>query len=169
MKLSMVLIVSAMLLPSFLSQATTIDISGKIIAFPCEVDVDSVKKNVDLGTASASGLSAAGSAHTWKSFDIKVVNCPLSVDTITAKFKGIPTGEAGNLYTNTGDAENVAVQVAQRGNTQLIQGNGSTMKVNVDSTSHSALFPLVARIMSEQGNAKSGTLASVMEIDFSYP
>ena len=43
------------------------------------------------------------------------------------------------------------------------------MKVNVDSATHEALFPLVARMYSEQGNAQSGTLASVMELNFSYP
>ena len=88
---------------------------------------------------------------------------------ITATFSGVPSGVAGDLYANTGDATNVAVQVAQRNNTALIQGNGSTMKVNVDSATHEALFPLVARMYSEQGNAQSGTLASVMELNFSYP
>ena len=146
-----------LLLPVFNVSAITLDISGNVIAFPCEVDVDSVNKTVDLGTASVS------------SFDIKVVNCPESVNAITATFSGVPSGVAGDLYANTGDATNVAVQVAQRNNTALIQGNGSTMKVNVDSATHEALFPLVARMYSEQGNAQSGTLASVMELNFSYP
>lgn len=158
-----------MLLPVFNTCALTLDISGDVIAFPCEVDIDSVNKTVDLGTASVTGLSRAGSAHTWKSFDIKVINCPETVNSITATFSGVPSGTAGNLYANTGDAKNVAVQVAQRSNTSIIQGNGSTMKANVDSASHGALFPLVARVFSEQGNAQSGTLASVMELNFSYP
>lgn len=158
-----------LLLPVFNVSAITLDISGNVIAFPCEVDVDSVNKTVDLGTASVSGLTEPGSGHTWKSFDIKVVNCPESVNAITATFSGVPSGVAGDLYANTGDATNVAVQVAQRNNTALIQGNGSTMKVNVDSATHEALFPLVARMYSEQGNVQSGTLASVMELNFSYP
>lgn len=159
----------ASLLMGFNAQAVTINIDGNVIAFPCEVDASSVTQTVDLGKVTATGLINAGSAYAWKSFNVKVINCPASVETLTAKFSGTPAGAAGNLYANTGSAQNVAVQVAQRANMQIIQGNGSTMKVNVDSNSHEAVFPLVGRMYSEQGNATSGTLISAMELDFSYP
>lgn len=164
-------VLAAMLTAGLFSSGSTaaeLNITGNVVAFPCQVDPDSVNKTVNLGRVSHSGLSEANSGHTWTAFDIKVVNCPDTISSLTATFTGNPAGSANNLFANQGTAQNVAVQMAQRDNQSIILGNMSTMTVNV-ANDKSVTFALVGRPYSEQGGAVSGTLNSVVQVNFSYP
>ncbi|AVR02413.1 fimbrial protein [Pluralibacter gergoviae] len=164
-----VMLLSAGLLSSVAMAATSdFNITGTVIAFPCEVDPDSVSQTVDMGHVSTSGLASPNSGHTWKKFDIKVINCPkIPGGKLTAKFQGTPAGDANTLYANTGSAKNVAIQMAQNANPDAIQGNGSTMTVDV-SDDGSAMFAMRARLYSEKGGATQGTIESQVQFNFTY-
>ena len=151
-----------------LSATSDVTITGSVVAFPCEVDTDSLSQSVDMGRVSTSGLASPRSGHTWKTFNINVINCPkIPGGRLTARFQGTPAGEDSTLYANSGSAKNVAVQMAQRANPDAIQGNGSTMTVEV-SDSGAATFAMLARLYSEKGGATQGTIASEVQFNFTY-
>lgn len=164
-----VVLLSAGLLNSGVQAASSdFTITGTVIAFPCEVDPESLSQSVDMGRVSTSGLAAPNSGHTWKTFDIKVINCPkIPGGKLTAKFQGTPSGDTNTLYANTGSAKNVAIQMAQRSNPEAIQGNGSTMTVDV-SDEGAATFAMLARLYSEKGGATQGSIESQVQFNFTY-
>lgn len=164
-----VALLSAVLL-SYGAQASSSDvtITGTVIAFPCEVDPGSLSQTIDMGRVSTSGLASPRSGHTWKPFDIKVINCPkMPGGKLMAKFQGTPAGEANTLFANTGSAKNVAVQMARRSDPDAIQGDGSAMTVDV-SEDGSATFAMLARLYSEKGGATQGSIESQVQFNFTY-
>ncbi|SUW63738.1 long polar fimbrial protein LpfA [Buttiauxella agrestis] len=145
----------------------TINISGKIVASPCVVDGSS-DINVDLGqTLQAADLSTAGSTSSWVPFTISMKNCPTSTTNVIATFGG--TGDAADLtrlYTNTGTASNVAVELQSNDASNTPLGNTKSMTIP-RTGSNTAVFPLQSRVWSK-GNASTGTVASVVSVAFTY-
>ncbi len=161
--------VLTIVLPVITAQAAdvTINVSGKIIASPCEVDGVSTL-NVDLGQdLQAAQLSTAGSYSNWVPFVLSLKNCPSSTNTINATFSG--TGDSADinrLYVNTGVATNIAVELQSDDSASLPLGNSKVMSVSRSAT-NMATFPLKSRVWSK-GNATTGTIASVVSVTFSY-
>lgn len=163
-----VLLAASLLSTKATAADSQFNVEGTVIAFPCQVDPESVDKSVDLGKMSTSGLAEAGSAHTWRAFMLKVIHCPaVPGKKLTIRFQGTPAGSANNLYANSGSAQNVAIQMAQQSDTSIIQGDGSSMTVNVNDDG-SATFPMVARIYSEKGGATQGSIESQVQFNFTY-
>ncbi|MCL6720426.1 type 1 fimbrial protein [Klebsiella sp. T2.Ur] len=55
----------------------TLNITGNIIASPCQISSDSITKAIDLGqNIQASSLQAAGASSTWVPFTINLTSCP---------------------------------------------------------------------------------------------
>lgn len=152
-------------------QATTVNINGNVMAAPCLMDgADS--QAVDFETIDASTLKTAGSASAIKFFDLKLKDCPASTTKVTASFIGSADKDNANYFINTGTATGVAVQVkdvpsAWASNT-LTPTGGASLTVNINGTEHTAIFPLVARMVSPKGDARSGSVQSAMQVNFTY-
>lgn len=149
------------------SHATEILISGVVVATSCEVDSSSVSQTVDFKQVRRSILFKPGGATDWKPFKVKLINCPATVSSATAKFTGTPSIDDSSLFANAGTANNVAVQIASDADKTQTLGPDSTMTVNVDAENN-AIYALVGRLYSSKGGVSSGTFSSVVEMDFSY-
>lgn len=144
-----------------------VNITGRVIVGPCTVDTSSVNQTVDFGQQHSTHLRTPGSALSWQPFQVKLTNCPAGTTVATMTFNGLPFMDDATLYSNSGTATNVAVQIAQDADKTQIQGNGSGMAVTVDAQ-HNAIYALAARLITPAGNVGPGTVRSVVQINFTY-
>lgn len=146
---------------------TTINITGKVVASPCEFDGDSIL-NINLGrNIEAIDLATANTAGDWVPFSFAMKNCPLSTTNVVATFNGTPDSPGSlNLYKNTGDATNVAVEVQSRDSAHKPLGDGQSWSIP-RTPSNTAVFPMQGRILSK-GGATPGLVAAVVNITFTY-
>jgi minor fimbrial subunit len=157
-----------LILPSVVkADDTNINISGTVVASACTVDTDTVNKTVEFAPVQKKVLSNAGDGGAWSDFDLLVNNCPLGTTAVTAKLTGTVDTQDATAWKNTGTSSNVALRIASRDHA-TVYSNNSTMKVNVDTNTHSSTFPLSARIFTPQGSVVAGTFISVMNVDFTY-
>lgn len=156
---------------SALAVDATLKIHGTVKASPCTVEADdaSGNYNVALGDNIQAASLTAGVGSEWKDVNLKLKDCPSSTTSVTAKFSGTPATEAGgtDLYKNTGDAENVQIELQNKtASTRL--GDNSTMSVPVVGATNDAVFPLQARAYSVAGGAKPGTIIGTVQVAFTY-
>ncbi|MFV8868602.1 fimbrial protein [Serratia fonticola] len=145
----------------------TINISGKIVASPCMVDGTGTV-DVNLGQdLQAADLAANGSSSVWVPFTIRMKNCPTSTTNVIATFSGSADSfDASRLYTSTGTATNVAVELQGSNASHDPLGNTKTMIIP-RAADNTAVFPLQSRVWSK-GNASTGTIAAVVSVTFTY-
>lgn len=157
----------SMLMGSAQAVDTTINISGKVVASPCQVD-GNTSINVDLGQSiEAVDLAPASSSTPWVPFTISMKNCPVSTTNVVATFSGTPDAAGSlNLYKSTGVATNVAVELQSSDAAHKPLGDAQTLSIP-RSAGNTAVFPLQSRVWSK-GNATTGTVASVVSVTFSY-
>lgn len=146
---------------------SNINITGQVVTSPCVVDTGTVSKVVDLGQESKQNLINAGDSGIWSDFDLLVRNCPVGTSSVTATFTGNADMQDLTAWRNSGTSYNVALRIASRDHATFYSVN-STMRANIDSSTHSAIFPLSARMFTPQGNSIVGTFQSVMNVDFTY-
>jgi minor fimbrial subunit len=158
---------SAYLHPA-LAESVTVNVTGNVIASPCTVDTGSVSQDVNFGQQIATKLNVVGTASDWQSFQVKLVNCPASTRKATVTFNGIAFATDTTLYSNAGTATGVAIQMAQDNDKNQIQGNGSSMTVDVDATLHTATYALAGRLISPSHNSGAGTVNSIVQMSFTY-
>ena len=110
-KLSVLAAATIVLLMNTSAQAgdpVTLNITGNVIASPCQVSSDSITKSVDLGqNIRASSLQTAGAATDWVNFDINLNSCPAGTTKAIMTMHG--TADLNNpadMYRNTGTATN---------------------------------------------------------------
>lgn len=144
----------------------TLNITGNIVASPCQVSSDSITKSVDLGqNIQASDLQVAGSSTTWVPFTINLNSCPAGTTVAIMTMHGTPdTNNPLDMYANTGTATNVSVQLQSQAGDQL--GNSKTLKGNVSSSAVS--YPLRARAYTQNGAVTPGTISTVVTATFVY-
>jgi len=145
----------------------TLNVIGKILATPCVVDPGTVNQTVEFGQAIATDFKQAGDAGKWKDFALSLSRCPVTTTESEVTFGGTPDNDAPDKFINNGTSKGLALELANRAHdTQF--SPGSKMRVNVDSSAHTALFPLSARMVSTTGAATGGTFASVVQLTFTY-
>lgn len=150
----------------FAADPVTLNITGNIVASPCQISSDSVTIPVNLGTnIQASDLQTAGTSTSWVPFSIALVSCPAGTTTATMTMHGTAdSAQPADLYTNTGTATNVAVQLQSTTGTQL--GDGKTITGNIASGSYT--YQLQARAYTKNGAVTPGTINSVVTATFVY-
>ncbi|EHG7612319.1 type 1 fimbrial protein [Citrobacter sedlakii] len=156
---------------SYASDPVEIEITGTIVASPCEVSTDSKEMTIDLGNGvdlQTSTLNAAGSGSPWVNFNVSVENCPPGTSSVTATFHGTAdSADPDSLYTSTGDATNVAVQL--QGVDGSPYGNGKTSTLDIASaTEGKPTWALQARAYSKNGGATPGSIAAHVTMTFTY-
>lgn len=154
---------------SYASDPVMLNITGNIVASPCEVSTDSKNMTIDLGDGvdlQTSMLNAAGSASHWVNFSVSLENCPPGTSSVTATFHGTAdSADPDSLYTNTGTATNVAVQL--QGNASEPYGNGKTSTLNIPLEGKPT-WSLQARAYSKNGGVTPGSIVSVVTMTFTY-
>ncbi|MCU6278855.1 type 1 fimbrial protein [Enterobacter quasiroggenkampii] len=149
----------------------TMNITANIVASPCEVNAASANMTIDLGGGEdlqTADLNAAGSSTSWIPITVSLENCPAGTSSVTATFHGTSdAGDPDTLYSNTGTATNVAVQL--EGKTQEPYGNGKTSTIAIaDATNGKPTWDLQTRAFSKSGNVTPGTISSVITMSFTY-
>lgn len=146
----------------------TLNITGNVVASPCEISADSKNMNIDLGKGmnlQSSVLNGEGSSSEWVPFSVSLVNCPAGTSSVTATFHGTSDeNDVETLYSNTGTAENVAVQL--EGVASEPYGNGKTSTLSIASAA--AVWKLQTRAYSTAGNVTPGSISSVITMSIAY-
>lgn len=148
-----------------------INISGKVTASPCNVDLANSTLNIDLGETPANDLATSGAFGVEKTFTIALKDCPATTTKATATFSGTATAGDANGFANTGTAANVAVKIkpaAAAWSDNTVNPNQSTWQQNVNAASHTVNYDFAARPYTVSGNVSPGTIISTMQIAFTY-
>ena len=154
-----------------LADPVTLNITGNVVASPCEVSADSENMTIDLGSGKdlqTSDLNAAGSSSAWVPITVSLENCPAGTSSVTATFHGTSdAADANTLYSNTGTATNVAVQL--EGKAGEAYGNGKTSTITIaDATGGKPTWDLQTRAFSKSGGVTPGTISAVITMYFAY-
>lgn len=150
------------------SLAVDININGKIVASPCQVNGGSNEFQVNLGDSiQADTLATSGSASDWVPFTLKLTSCPASTSSFSVAFSGTADSTVTTNYANSGTAQNISVALTtQDGVTTL--GNGTSLaNVAIPSDTHAYDLNLRARAVSK-GSVKPGTISSQVQATFTY-
>jgi minor fimbrial subunit len=144
----------------------TLNITGNIVASPCQVSSDSITKSIDLGqNIQASALQTGGSSTTWVPFTINLSSCPAGTTTAIMTMHGTADSlNPADQYANTGTATNVAVQLQSQTAVQL--GDGKSITGNVVSSA--VTYNLQARAFTQNGSVTPGSIISVITATFVY-
>lgn len=168
-KLSLLAAVTTALMINTSAQAgdpVTLNITGNVVASPCQVSSDSITKSVDLGqNIQASLLQTAGSTTDWVNFDINLNSCPAGTTKAIMTMHG--TADLANpadMYRNNGTATNLAVQVQSQAGDQL----GDTKTISGIIASNSYTYKLRARAFTQNGGVMPGSIISVVTATFEY-
>ncbi|HEC0404215.1 TPA: type 1 fimbrial protein [Klebsiella aerogenes] len=158
-----------MLSTSFYTNAAdpvTLNITGNIVASPCQINGDSINKSVDLGqNIQASDLKTAGSSSNWVKFNLNIGSCPVGTTKVTMTMHGTPDSPGVlDLYQNTGTASNVAVQLQME--TGEVMGDGQSYTGTIYNNAYS--FKMQARAYTSNGNVTPGTISTVVTATFTY-
>ena len=153
-------------LNTYAGDPVTLNITGNVIASPCQVSSDSITKSVDLGqNIQASSLQTAGAATDWVNFDINLNSCPAGTTKAIMTMHG--TADLFNpadMYRNTGTATNLAVQVQSQAGDQL----GDTKTISGTIASNAYTYKLRARAYTQNGGVMPGSISSVVTATFEY-
>ncbi|MCM7806027.1 type 1 fimbrial protein [Enterobacter kobei] len=70
------------------AQATTIDLSGTVVASACTVDTGSKNQTVRFDQARAVNFSRVGATGEWQDFSLTLSSCPSSTTRVKATLTG---------------------------------------------------------------------------------
>ncbi|WP_061708445.1 fimbrial protein [Pseudenterobacter timonensis] len=148
------------------ADSVAVQIRGNILANTCSVDSASQNLTVDLGQAVASDFKDVGDTGSWKAFDLTLSKCPPTTTLVTATFNGQPDSEHPTKFANTGSAQGLALELADRTDDILIAPQASfnalvNQSGNVD-------FPLAARYYATDTPVRAGSFSSVVQVTFIY-
>lgn len=148
------------------ADVVNLNVTGNIIAAPCQVKSDSVNISVDLGqNIGASSLQGQNTGTTWIPFSVSLINCPAATTKATILFQGTADSISPNdMYRNTGTATNLAVQLQGVGGEQF--GNGKSYTGNIVGNAYT--FLLRARAWTQSGNVMPGTISAVVTATLTY-
>lgn len=168
-KLSVLAVATMALMINTSAQAgdpVTLNITGNVIASPCQVSSESITKSVDLGqNIQASTLQAAGSTTDWVNFDINLNSCPAGTTKAIMTMHGsADLANPRDMYLNTGTATNLAVQVQSQAGDQL----GDTKTISGTIASNAYTYKLRARAYTQNGGVMPGSINSVVTATFEY-
>lgn len=140
----------------------TITVNGRVVTKPCTVSTPSV--TIGLGDLFTFNYVQAGSSSAWHLVTLNLTNCPIGISRVTATFTG--TTDSTGYYKNQGGATNLQLELQDANGNNL--NNGKTTMVQVDDSTQSASLPLRVRALSVNGNAKQGSIQTVINVTYSY-
>ncbi|MFV8868561.1 fimbrial protein [Serratia fonticola] len=151
-----------------LADNVTVNVTGRVTAIPCTLDLANSDLNVNLGdNLEASDLANVGATSTPVPFKLVVNSCPTTTVNAIATFGGSEDTGAPGRYVSSGTARNIAVEVRDTSATSALKGPGTSMTQTINLSDRTATFDLQASIYSK-GAATGGTIASTMQVSFTY-
>lgn len=149
------------------SQATTIEITGQVIASPCVVNAGDEKLSVDLGTnIQADDLKNSGSTSAWVAKTLTLTNCPVSTTSFSVAFSGTADTDT-DFYKNTGTATNLKLELTDDSTTTAYKNGAKLENVAINSSTHAYDLKLRARAVSK-GAVMPGTIEGQVQATFTY-
>ncbi|ECS6017871.1 type 1 fimbrial protein [Salmonella enterica subsp. enterica serovar Uganda] len=149
------------------SQATTIDITGLVIASPCVVNGGNDSLSVDLGTNIQAGdLKNSGDASAWVTKKLTLTNCPASTTSFSVTFSGTADTDDTDYYKNTGTATNLKLELTDTTTATAYKSGAKLENVAIGST-HAYDLELRARAVSK-GAVMPGTIEGQVQATFTY-
>jgi len=143
-----------------------VHVTGAVTGSPCTISNDSVQQTIDLGhDISNLSLKNPGSSTDWVTFNINLEACPEATKTVFMSAHGTSDDDnPADMYKNTGDATNVAVQVQSQTGEAL--GDGKTLKGTIINNAYS--YKLRARIYTQKGKPGPGEVSASITVTFEY-
>ena len=147
----------------------TIEFNGVVNTGACTIVPSSVNKQVQLGSVPVASLQTAGSEGPVSDFALELINCMLDPTGSGDDFSKVSvtfTGQmdaAGNLWANSGTANNMGVLFQDQDGNDLKTGD----KVEQDLRAGSNTINLSARMQS-LGAATAGTVKSTVAYVLDY-
>ena len=149
------------------AQATTIDLSGTVVASACTVDAGSKNQTVRFDQARAVNFSRVGATGEWQDFSLTLSSCPSSTTRVKATLTGDSDSDDQTKFANSsGDATGMAMQIMTRDHLTEISP-GAVYQVSIDS-SHNVVFPLSARMYTPTGQVTAGEFRTTVQLTFTY-
>ncbi|EAY5893661.1 type 1 fimbrial protein [Salmonella enterica] len=149
------------------SQATTIDITGLVIASPCVVNGGNDSLSVDLGTnIQAASLQADGDASPWVVKKLTLTNCPNSTTSFSVTFSGTADTDT-DYYKNTGTATNLMLELTSSPSSTGAYKNGAKIENVAIGSTHAYDLELYARAVAK-GEVMPGTIEGQVQATFTY-
>ena len=116
------------------ASTATLDFTGRVTSSLCQVDTNSVNQTIELGEVSSAALKATGTAPA-KSFDVSLVNCDTTTNSITYNIADAnSTGAAATAnylqpYSNDDSARGVGVFIQTADHQDVTIGQDKTLAV----------------------------------------
>lgn len=148
-------------LPLAQAADVTITVDGKVVAKPCTVST--VSTTVELDDLYTFNLLAVGATSPWHSVTLSLTNCPEGTTKVTATFSGT-ADSTQRYYANQGEADNIALQLADGDGVNLPTGSTKVVAVN----SQAASMELQVRAITPSGNATQGSIQSLINVTYTY-
>ncbi|WP_329906822.1 fimbrial protein [Serratia quinivorans] len=146
------------------ADAVTLNITGNVIAAPCVID-GAGSLDIKLDDIVVSKLQKAGDTSPFKSFDLKLKDCPAATTKVTATYTGTAATLSPNSFINSGTATQLVLYVVDN-DSKGISPN-TTRQATVNSTSKTAVFSQKVQIYSK-GSATAGTVIGNIVVSFTY-
>lgn len=158
-----------LLMASLNASATDVMLSleGNIYDTPCQVDSTSQDPVINLGQAIARDFQAVGDTGEWKNFDITLSNCPQSQTLATIQLEGERDALHPFKFANTGSATGLALELADRTD-HIILAPEAQFNAVIDTTTHTADFPMAARYYASSTPVSAGEFTSVVQFTLTY-
>lgn len=161
-------LVALLVSASALAEPVTVDVTGNIIAAPCEVSSDSITKTIVLDDGNgfqSKDLQTAGSTTPWVNFTINLSSCPAGTRTATITASGTEDADNSAYYKNAGSAKKIALELDKTGG-GVILSNGKSFSTDV--IDGAAEFKLAARTVTTKGGVTPGSIQFVVTANFTY-
>jgi minor fimbrial subunit len=161
------LITSALIASLQAAERVNLNVTGNIVASPCQFNGGINQMDVDLGDIQASNMVRAGSVSQPINFTLLFSACPAGTSRVTVTFTGHQDPIAGvDYYQSNGTATNVAIGIRDP-TTGALKGSGTDMTQQV-LPDRTAAIPVQAFVYSAAGHPMPGTLRSVVLLTMQY-
>lgn len=164
------ILLSFMVVSAYAADEVMLNFSGTIRNKACEVNPNSITKNVDLGTVGANTFNNAGDVSPAKDFEIQITCASYSPQKATVKFEGISNEQDPALLAldNTQDsAKGIAIQISEKDGSKIDLGSESKV---IDISEGDNILQFIARYQAVDSgsNVTVGTANATANFSISY-
>lgn len=144
----------------------TINITGKVVADTCSINVNGSGNTVTLPTVTTSQFTAAGQAVGPKAFTLNLTGCDNTATSAQLSFKtGTANATDGNL-TNGGTASGVEVQLLAGGSVVNTKTDANAPAVAL--TAGAGNTAMTAQYYSTAASVGAGSVTAAATVTFAY-
>lgn len=167
------LVMSGLFTHSVMAADSTVNVTGNVVATPCEVDGSAKNTTVDFGNIPAATLTKPGDWTPTKVSSITLANCPATTTSVVATYTGTADKNNPIDFASSGVAKNISIEMKSGTAGGSVLSNGSTQTVTVDAASHTATLPFRVWVGNSSPTATPaaatpGSIIGTVQVAFSY-